>query len=752
MRMRLSSSQEELAATFASALAEGDPARTCRERRWDRLTSDVDEGGFGLDEAEAVLLTEALGGAGHPLLDCGPPRRRAAPRLRLCGYLLGLARRALDLAVRRAHERSQFGTTLAHQQAVTHPLAASHARVEAARWRLWQLATEDSEAAAFTGLVRELALATIRQALHVHGAHGLTDEAPVSACYRLLLSTEDPGLAEPVEGGDPERRRVPRAARETHHPVPSPHTVDGLWAEAVERYAQHTALRTGTGRLTYRELDQRATALARELRSQGVGRDVPVGIRLPRGADLVTAVLAVVKAGGAYLPLDPGFPADRLDFMVRDSGVRLVLDTEGHHRVDSAPLPPVSSARDLVYLIYTSGSTGRPKGVQVEHRSLVNRLRWDHRTFGLGPGDVVPQHTSLSFDISAWELFAPLTAGATLVPAPGEPAALAELLPRVTVLAGVPSLFEVLLDTTPSLADCPDLRYLFSGGETLTAPLARRLLDAVPRAQLHNFYGPSEATIDVTSWHCTPDGGVPIGRPIDNVTVRVLDDAGAPAPVGCAGELYVGGLGLARGYHNRPELTAERFPGRWYRTGDLVRFRRDGALEFVGRTDDQVQLGGIRVEPGEVASVLCAQPEVRAAEVTVAGGARLAAHVLADGASGEDLLDRLRHRLPAHLVPARVTVLPEFPLLPNGKVDRAALREFAARTATDLPGRIAELMGEVLDTAPPDPAAGFFDLGGTSLQAARFVRRVRADLGVRLSLQDFLTAPTSAAIAEQVRP
>jgi amino acid adenylation domain-containing protein len=554
--------------------------------------------------------------------------------------------------------------------------------------------------------------------------------------------------------------------------------------------------------VSYTELDKRATAWAWYLRERGARPGVTVGLCLERGVEAIVALLAVLKSGAAYLPLDPEYPPERIEYLVADSDVQIIcthewiadrlpdglkivkvdrvnpLDTPSE-RGTAGILNDRGGTNDLAYIMYTSGSTGRPKGVEIEHRSVVNRLCWDHRRYGLGPDDVVLHHTSLSFDISVWEVFAALTTGAQLVLAePGahqDPADLARLVVdrRITALAVVPSQLDVLLDQEPGLADASSLRYVFSGGEALSPGLCERFFDATD-AELHNFYGPTEATVDVTWWHCTRDDlatGVPIGRPLDNVRVLVLDD-GEPVPVGSLGELHVGGAGLARGYRGLSALTAERFiddpfhPGeRLYRTGDVVRYRCDGALEFLGRVDDQVKIRGFRVEPGEVEQSLQRHPEVREAVVCVAqdsGTARLEGFAVLDDTEQVDV-DTLRgwlsDHLPAHMVPAGLHVVASLPLTTHGKVDRAALlRSVPTSTSTGiihdartpLERDLCALLAHMLNVSTLGPEDDFFTFGGDSLQAARAVTAIRRDLDQDVDLGQFVAQPTARGLAEAI--
>ncbi|WP_414166759.1 amino acid adenylation domain-containing protein [Streptoverticillium reticulum] len=765
----------------------------------------------------------------------------ARVRLRRGAYLLGLARRALGQAVAYARSRRQFDGPLSRFQAVTFPLAAHHVRVRGLWLRACELAARvdaaqgvRAGAAAFADLADATAFDAVGHALHVHGARGLTRQEPVSACYRLLLAAgarpdDRPGTADSTGTADKAgrgeaacqgevpgaarllARRVPAAWRADHAPVPGPECAHVLFADSVRRFADLPAVCAPDGAyLTYRQLDERANRLAHALRRRGVRADTTVGICLPRGVDLVVAVLAVLKAGGAYVPLDPAYPPRRLAFMAADSRAIAIATADpwaGRLPATPAPLvrtdadadeiraspagPPPDDARpgSLAYVVYTSGSTGTPKGVEVEHRGLANRLRWERQMFRHGPGDAVLHHAPLGFDVAAWEILAPLVCGARLVLAPPEGARDPRLLldtvvdQRVTALTLVPSLLDVLLDWQPGLERATALRHVFAGGEALSPELARRFLTAVPHAGLYHFYGPSEASIDATWWHCTPDNiaeGVPIGHPLAGVRTYLLDDAGAPVPVGATGELVVGGVGVARGYRGRPGDTRERFlpdpfaaeaGARMYRTGDLARHRPDGALDFLGRADDQVKVSGFRVEPREVEAALEEHPAVRQAVVKAVGASGLVGFAACDGHAQDaestdavdgthsplwqELIGWLRERLPAHMVPGVVQILPAFPLLPNGKVDRAALtpvQEGPAPAAADgqLAGQVAQLMGDVLDRSGIGPDSDFFRLGGTSLQAARFVARLRTRLGAGIDLRHFLEDPTCGGVVRRI--
>ncbi|MET9183615.1 amino acid adenylation domain-containing protein, partial [Kitasatospora aureofaciens] len=471
-----------------------------------------------------------------------------------------------------------------------------------------------------------------------------------------------------------ERHRISVEWNDTEVDLPAA-TLPELFAAQAARTPDATALVFGDESLTYAELEARAERLARLLIARGAGPERTVALVLERSVEMVVALLATVRAGAAYLPVDPEYPADRVAVVLADGDPALVLATRATAAVaqqaDAEPLlldaeEILAELADLTgaapavalrpehpaYVIFTSGSTGRPKGVAVPHAGIVNRLAWMQHAYGLTAEDRVLQKTPFGFDVSVWEFFWPLLEGATLVLAkPGghrDPAHLAELIrrERITVTHFVPSMLQAFVQE-PTAAGCTDLRAVLCSGEALPADLRERFFAVLPQVSLHNLYGPTEASVDVTAWACTPaDTGtsVPIGRPVWNTRVHVLDAALRPVPVGVAGELYLAGDQLARGYLGRPALTAERFvadpsgpPGtRMYRTGDLVRWNAEGALEYLGRTDDQVKLRGFRIELGEIEARLATHPSVATAAVVVReaqpGDRRLVGYVVpADG-------------------------------------------------------------------------------------------------------------------------
>ena len=554
-----------------------------------------------------------------------------------------------------------------------------------------------------------------------------------------------------------------------------------LFAERACRAPLALAVVDGDGTLSYGDLDRRAGALAALLRLRGVGSEAPlVAVCCERSADLVVAVLAVLEAGGAYLPLDPAYPAERLSFMLEDAGVRLLLT---HERVPLAlpagvevlrvdrdpgfePLRemPVVDSRHRAYAIYTSGSTGRPKGTELAHAGLANLAAWHRETYGLTPDDRCTLMAGVGFDASVWEIWPALTAGASLwIPSAellGDPAALLAWMTGqgVTVSFLPTPVAEAVLamPPPPGLA----LRFLLTGGDRLH----RRALPGVPFT-LVNHYGPTEGTVVTTAGPVGPGEGPPsLGRPISGVRTWVVDGRLAPVPAGTPGELCVAGVGLARGYLGRPDLTAERFrpdplgsvPGeRLYRTGDLVRWRPDGELEFLGRIDHQVKVRGVRIELGEIEAVLAEQPGVRAAAAAVFGGRLVAWYVADPEISPRELREHLRRSLPDSMLPSDFVRLDALPLTPNGKVDRQALPTPGSRPGEGRPKNateevLAAIWEEVLGVRGIEAGDDFFALGGHSLLATRVLARARAAFGVELPLSTIFEAPTLEELAAQI--
>jgi len=566
-----------------------------------------------------------------------------------------------------------------------------------------------------------------------------------------------------------------------------------------ERHARDrptaAALLFGDEMLDYADLNARANALAHRLIALGVGLETRVGIIAERSIEMVQGMLAILKAGGAYVPLDPEYPAERLAYMAGDSGVGLLL-TQGSLRTrlpalagvqvlefDSLDLAGESThdpqvavhGENLAYVIYTSGSTGLPKGAAVRHGSLSRCMAWMQRRYGLTGSDTVLSKTPFGFDVLAWEIFWPLSVGARVAVAnPGDhrdPARIISLIlqHQVTITNFVPAMLQAFL-AQDGIERQTRLRYVMCGGEAVPAATLAEALRRLRGVSLQNLYGPTETTIHVTQWTCRDDGQsiVPIGQPIDETTAYVLDESLGLVPRGVVGELFIGGMLLGRGYLGRAGLTSGRFVanpfdasgGRLYRTGDLVRWNAEGQLEYLGRTDHQVKIRGLRIELGEVEAQLLSQPEVSAAVVVAqegAVGARLVGYVSAHAgrvAQAGELRARLGRALPDYMVPAVIVVLDRLPLNANGKVDRKMLPEAAAEgeQAYEAPQGEAEtamarIWSDVLGVARVGRHDNFFELGGHSLAALHLVRAAAGLPGRRLLLKDVFAARTLAELA-----
>ncbi|WP_165350514.1 non-ribosomal peptide synthetase [Xylanimonas protaetiae] len=540
-----------------------------------------------------------------------------------------------------------------------------------------------------------------------------------------------------------------------------------------------TALVFRGERRTYGQLLDAARRVAAGLAARGVGPGDVVAVRLDRSLELFAVVHGIALRGAVYLPLDPDVPAARAATMLRDAAAVLVVD--GGSVPDAAPLVEDAVHDDVTtpaYVLFTSGSTGRPKGVVVGHAAIDNRLAWMQHHLRLAPGQRVAHKTPLSFDVSVWELFWPLQVGATVVVAePGahrDPRALADLLvgEGVGVVHFVPSMLRALLADRPARERLRSgvVRAVVTSGEALTADLVSGSVAWFGVAPV-NLYGPTEAAVDVTVWDTVPgEEPVPIGRPVWNTSCLVLDAAGGPVPVGVTGELWLGGVQLADGYASRPELTAERFVstpfGRLYRTGDLAAWRPDGALRYLGRTDDQVKVRGQRVELGEVEAAVAGTPGVTASAAGVVDGQLVVWFVPEDaGADGVAvargaLLEAARRALPPSFVPTHWVPVGEVPLSASGKTDRRTLAAAAPLVAvTDhgtgpgdlLEQRLCALVADVLGVGAVPADADFFDLGGDSLRVLRLLAAVEDDLGTTLSLADVFAHPSPAALARLLR-
>ena len=583
-----------------------------------------------------------------------------------------------------------------------------------------------------------------------------------------------------------ERQQLAAEWSATAAAYPRDSSVHALFEEQVRRAPQTTAVVFEGQHLTYAELNARANRLAHYLRTVGVGPEVPVAIAMERSLELVVGLLGILKAGGAYVPLDPSYPAARLAFMLSDTGARVLLTQRGllgklrsyagrtlcldrddpslAAQPDNDPSPGATT-QNLAYIIYTSGSTDEPKGVMIEHRSVVNYLSWIGRAFPLTGNDRVLQKTPISVDASVEEIFFPLTSGAVLVIAGADPhRAMSDMVKvlqaeKITVLQVVPSLLATLLEQD-ALQRCASVRLILCGGEALSPELVRRLRDRSD-AELVNLYGPTEATISSTFWQSRaelPRTTVPIGNAISNTRVMVVDRAGQLVPEGVAGELWIGGAGLARGYLDRPALTAERFvadpwsadaQARVYKTGDRVRRLPDGNLEFLGRRDQQVKLRGFRVELGEIEAVVRQHEAIQDAVVSASedgpGDKRLLAYIVpARGRSvrADELRAFLLRKLPDYMVPTAFLTLEALPLGAGGKIDRKLLPaftpEFELATRSHVSPRNAvevqlmRIWERILDVSPIGMQDNFFALGGDSLAAVRVIDRVSQLFGRQL--------------------
>lgn len=591
--------------------------------------------------------------------------------------------------------------------------------------------------------------------------------------------------------------------------------------EQVCRTPQASALVFEDQSLTYRELGSLSNQLAQTLRARGVTSDMLVGVCMQRSLELPVALLSIIKAGGAYVPLDPDYPQERLLQIVDDAQPRLILTqkqlreklpwmfaenatTQGrmpaticvdelseNYDHETVALTNESRPEDLAYVIYTSGSTGKPKGVMNTHRAICNRLLWMQDEYQLAGDDAVMQKTPSSFDVSVWEFFWPLMTGARLVLArPGghlDSHYMADLIEQhqITVMHFVPSMLRAFLQE-PKLERCRSLRDVICSGEALTRDVQDLFFQCCD-SRLHNLYGPTEAAVDVTYWECQPDTSyatVPIGRPVANTQIHLLDEQLQPVPIGVAGELHIGGVQVARGYLNQPELTEQKFipdpfckdpEARLYKTGDLARSLSDGNIEFLGRMDHQVKVRGFRIELGEIETRLQEYPGLVQATVVMhepaIGDQRLAAYyTMRNGQKApesSDLRDHVGAFLPDYMVPQYFTFLTIMPLTPNGKTDRSALpapaisadqdpstfpaRRIAASPRDALELQLCHIWELLLRVKPVGIHDDFFELGGHSLLAVRLMVQIEQLHGKRLPLATLLQSRTVEALANILR-
>ncbi|MGE4432195.1 MAG: amino acid adenylation domain-containing protein [Sphingobium sp.] len=608
-------------------------------------------------------------------------------------------------------------------------------------------------------------------------AHGVRLAAFLAAAVRAETLGDVPtATAE-------EARAELEAHNATAHPVPDT-TLAALIEQAMAASPNAPAVRFAGETLDYAALDRRSAALAAALRQRGAGAEAIVAVALPRSLDLIVALVAVVRAGAAYLPLDPDHPAQRIATILdlaRPVAVLASDDADGLYGdlllapadwpEESREAPAIGPApEDAAYVIFTSGSTGDPKGVVVTHRAIVNRLLWMGEHYGFGPTDHILQKTPATFDVSVWEFFLPLIAGATLVVAPPgahrDPTALAALIRAegVTTLHFVPSMLAAFLDAPES--EGLAVERVFCSGEELPADLRDRFHRRM-RGQLHNLYGPTEAAVDVSYWPASAGDAslpVPIGHPVWNTRLVLLDERRRPVPQGMVGHLYLGGVQLARGYLGRPDLTEERFIAdpfhageRLYMTGDLARRRDDGAVVFLGRADHQVKIRGLRIELGEIEAAIAASGLTRMATVIARDGRLVAYLVPGDAYAVDRLRAVLAARLPDYMVPAAFVEMEALPVTSNGKLDRKALPAprfegtGGAALSTDSEKRLAALYAELLGLGGlPGAADDFFALGGDSLLAVRLMLRIREGWGHDPGLAALFEQPDIAGLARRI--
>ncbi|MGG4107578.1 amino acid adenylation domain-containing protein [Paenibacillus lautus] len=627
--------------------------------------------------------------------------------------------------------------------------------------------------------------------------------------FRIVgLALAEPGR--PLGGiglqGAAEAQKQSEAFNRTAAPYANGDTVEVYLERQAAETPQAVAVAAENGALTYAELNRRSNQMAQTLRKQGIKREERVAVVMDRSLEMMISIFGVLKAGGAYVPVTPSLPPDRIRYMLENSGAKLVL-TKGKapegletslpftdvHEVmtqerDDFPVEKLHDSRSLAYVLYTSGSTGHPKGVMIEHHSVVNRIGWMQKQYGLDASGVVMQKTPITFDVSVWELFWWSFAGAKLVllPPGGEkdPALMMDTIARhgVTTMHFVPSMLHLFLEDPGLLrgdARLESLRHVFASGEALTADQVRRFREriGVPfNARLVNLYGPTEATVDVSYYDCSDDDNsindilinIPIGKPIDNISLYIVSESMKLQPVGIAGELCISGAGLARGYISRPDLTEEKFVDNpfaagslMYRTGDLARWLSDGTIEYLGRIDHQVKIRGQRIECGEIEHVLLGHPAVSEAVVmkrnATSGSEYLCAYIVgSEPVDHQELRDFAALRLPDYMVPQAVVELLAMPLSPNGKIDRKALPEpeLAAGSATpfveaasDIELAIATVWHEILQRDDFGIHHRFFDVGGESLLLVRAHQRLEELYPGALGVTDLFTYPTIASLA-----
>jgi amino acid adenylation domain-containing protein len=605
---------------------------------------------------------------------------------------------------------------------------------------------------------------------------------------------------------DEEKRRILGSFNNTDAEYMKEKTIHGLLEEQVKKTPDKTAVIFGDEKLSYRELNEKTNMLARTLRKRGIRSDSIVGIMVERSVEMLIGIFGILKAGGAYLPIDPEYPEDRVNYMLEDSkanvlltrkrykegisfpGVVVNVDDKNEYDRDGSNLDASGSSGDLAYVIYTSGSTGKPKGAMIEHHSVINRIFWMNKAYPIDGNDVILQKTTYTFDVSVWELFwwSFVGAGVCLLENKGEkdPDVIIESIKKnnVTVMHFVPSMFNSFLhyiEMKGNFEEIAGLKQIFCSGEALSVKhieMFNRITDKARHIKLINLYGPTEATVDVSHYECRREektGVIPIGKPIDNIRLYIIGSNRELQPIGLAGELCISGVGLARGYLNKPELTEEKFidnpfePGKkMYRTGDLARWMPDGNIEYLGRMDFQVKIRGFRIELGEIESVLRKHTGVKDAVVTAksvgneGGDKKLVAYLVPK--EGETLIETqlreyLGEKLPEYMVPTVYVMMDEIPLTSSGKANIRALpepetadlrsKEEYVAPSTDTEKKLAEVWGKVLGIEKVSINDNFFNLGGDSILSIQVMALAKKN-GLDLSIQQLFKYPTIRGLSQ----